>query len=287
MVTCIRSIVVAAVASKSRRVAAALSVAIVGSLVISMTSNASVKAPRERHSATLPDIQISAQVLTIRAQEVNAVESGLRLARQQDSLPIELASANSSAAALDDAGDITFPSGIDKAMMATFAAPMDDDEGLSFPTDGLDLEPLLASLPRKRGQAQWQCLAEAVYFEARSESVPGQRAVAEVIMNRVKSRRFPNHVCAVVKQGADRRNKCQFSYNCDGQPEYINNARAYRLASEVARVVIEGDDGIELTDGATHYHTTYVSPFWSRKLTRTVQIGEHIFYRENARSARR
>ena len=136
------------------------------------------------------------------------------------------------------------------------------------------------ALPKRRGTAQWQCLAEALYFEARSESVQGQRAVAEVILNRVDSRKYPNTVCEVVGQGAHRRNACQFSYNCDGRPEHINEPRAYARAKQIALNMVVGAER-SLTSGATHYHTSAVRPSWSRKLTRTATIGTHIFYRDN------
>lgn len=145
--------------------------------------------------------------------------------------------------------------------------------------------PLTTSMPKKRAMSQFKCLAEALYFEARSESILGQRAVAEVILNRVESRYYPSSICAVVKQGAHRRNRCQFSYNCDGLPESISEPRAYQRAIAVAKAALEGK-GPALTAGATHYHTDYVRPSWSRKLTRTATIGTHIFYRDPTRTAR-
>ena len=143
-----------------------------------------------------------------------------------------------------------------------------------------------ATSPRRRGKAQWRCLAEAIYFEARSESHDGQRAVAEVILNRVDAKRWPNSVCNVIAQGSHRRHKCQFSYNCDGQPEHITEPRAYALAVKLARDVMSSDQR-PLTRGATHYHTVAVSPRWSRQLTRVVRIGTHLFYRDNTVVSRR
>ncbi|MFV0475824.1 MAG: cell wall hydrolase [Pikeienuella sp.] len=123
-----------------------------------------------------------------------------------------------------------------------------------------------------------QCLAEAIYFEARGESTQGQYAVGEVILNRVDSARYPNSVCAVVTQGSERRNACQFSYACDGKKEKVANRRAFVKAAKIAKLLMTGRPRL-LTDGATHFHTTSVRPGWSRRLTRTGQIGEHIFYR--------
>lgn len=137
----------------------------------------------------------------------------------------------------------------------------------------------IAAQPKPRGQANWQCLAEAIYFEARSEPPDGQRAVAEVILNRVESRRYPNSICRVIAQGAHLRNRCQFSYNCDGVPEYIAEPRAYAAATRLAKEMLAAKER-PLTDGATHYHAVYVQPPWSRRMTRTARIGSHLFYRE-------
>jgi spore germination cell wall hydrolase CwlJ-like protein len=133
------------------------------------------------------------------------------------------------------------------------------------------------------GGAQWQCLAEALYFEARGETVRGQFAVAEVIMNRVKSGRFPNSVCGVIHQGTGKKYQCQFTYTCDGIPENIHEPRAWERVGKVARAILDGTAPLNLTAGATHYHTTAVNPRWSRKYTKTAAIGDHLFYRHTWR----
>lgn len=140
--------------------------------------------------------------------------------------------------------------------------------------------------PKRRGRTSWHCLAEALYFEARGETIDGQRAVAEVILNRVDSRAYPNSICGVIDQGAHRRNRCQFSYNCDGVPEAINNRRAFQIAMDVAKEMITNSER-PLTGGATHYHAARVSPHWASSLKRTTQIGSHIFYRDIGSSASR
>jgi spore germination cell wall hydrolase CwlJ-like protein len=133
------------------------------------------------------------------------------------------------------------------------------------------------------GGPQWQCLAEALYFEARGETVRGQFAVAEVIMNRVKSGRFPNSVCGVINQGTGKKYQCQFTYTCDGIPENIHEPRAWERVGKVARAILDGTAPLNLTAGATHYHTTAVNPRWSRKYTKTAAIGDHLFYRHTWR----
>ena len=140
------------------------------------------------------------------------------------------------------------------------------------------------SQPKAEGNAELQCLAEALYFEARGETVKGQFAVAEVIMNRVKSAQFPGSLCSVINQGTGRKYQCQFTYTCDGNAEVIAEPRAYAQVGKVARAVLDGK-APSLTGGATYYHTTAVSPRWSRVFTRTTKIGVHMFYRDGVQTA--
>ena len=144
----------------------------------------------------------------------------------------------------------------------------------------------LASMKPATGGKQWQCMAEALYFEARGEAVLGQFAVAEVIMNRVKSSRYPDTVCGVIRQGTGQRHRCQFSFYCDGRAEVINEPRAYEQVGKVARLAMDGDVPT-LTRGATHYHTRAVSPNWSKVFEKTATIGYHHFYIEHLRLVRR
>lgn len=122
-----------------------------------------------------------------------------------------------------------------------------------------------------------QCMAEALYFEARGESRAGQRAVAEVILNRVDSGRFPNNVCGVVNQ------RGQFSYTISGSRK-IRNKSAYMRVRTVAQEALSGAPRT-LTSGATYFHTPQVRPSWSRRFTRTTRIGSHIFYRQGRKLA--
>lgn len=134
------------------------------------------------------------------------------------------------------------------------------------------------SLPKATGKEDLACLAEALYFEARGESVRGQFAVAEVILNRVDTSAYPNTVCGVIHQGTGRKYQCQFTYTCDGHSEKINEPKAYERVAKVARVMLDGGERA-LTSGATHYHTKAVNPRWARKFPRTASIGQHLFYR--------
>jgi spore germination cell wall hydrolase CwlJ-like protein len=142
----------------------------------------------------------------------------------------------------------------------------------------------LSSQPKAKGGPEFRCLAEALYFEARGETVKGKFAVAEVIRNRVKSSRFPDSYCGVINQGTGRKHQCQFSYTCDGKPEVIAEPGSYATVAKVARAAMDGK-APEITKGATFYHTTAVRPSWSREFTNTARFGVHLFYRRGARTA--
>ncbi|MCL5776742.1 cell wall hydrolase [Limibaculum sp. FT325] len=148
---------------------------------------------------------------------------------------------------------------------------------IADPGGTIDLS-AMARVQVETTDTEWRCLTEALYFEARGESPIGQIAVAEVILNRVDSARYPDSVCAVVRQGAGKGRSCQFSYNCDGKKEVIGNRAAYDALGKIAWVMLQGRPRT-LTGKATHYHTTAVRPKWARRLVRTARIGEHIFYR--------
>ena len=135
------------------------------------------------------------------------------------------------------------------------------------------------------------CLALNTYHEAKNQSMIGQIAVAEVVMNRVQDKRFPNSVCEVVKQGPTRpswedpkkeypiKHRCQFSWYCDGKSDVPKNEKAWKKAQEYAYLVLYNRIAIDVTEGATHYHATYVKPSWAKTKTRTTRIEKHIFYR--------
>ncbi len=142
-------------------------------------------------------------------------------------------------------------------------------------TEGLTEEWLL-SRAEPTGDAQWDCLTEAVYFEARGESLEGQIAVAEVILNRVDSPLYPRTICGVVKQRGG--GGCQFSYVCQGKVK-MREKKAADLAGRIARAMLDGAPRV-LTDGATHFHTRGVKPSWSKRFARTTAIGAHLFYRQ-------
>jgi len=117
------------------------------------------------------------------------------------------------------------------------------------------------------------CLAEAIYFEGRGEPALGQLAIANVILNRVKSPEYPNQACLVVRN-------CQFSYYCDGKNERMTDKKAFRMAEKIAFFALDtavvGD-----VEHAMFYHADYVKPYWADKFKYLGQIGKHKFYKEN------
>lgn len=122
-----------------------------------------------------------------------------------------------------------------------------------------------------------ECLTQAIYYEARSESEEGQAAVAAVVMNRSRSGRYPKDVCQVVYQRNSR--TCQFTFTCDGAiGRRPVNMTQWARAERIAREVHEGRSSVRLPDASVNYHANYVRPSWGARLERVRQIGAHIFY---------
>ena len=124
------------------------------------------------------------------------------------------------------------------------------------------------------------CLTAAVYYEARSQTDDGQRAVAQVVLNRVRDRAFPNTVCGVVYQGSQRRTGCQFSFTCDGSMGAVRNERSWARARAIAASALSGAVYAPV-GSATFYHANYVQPWWAASMDKVVAVGAHIFYRWN------
>ena len=124
-----------------------------------------------------------------------------------------------------------------------------------------------------------QCLAEGIYFEARGEDVKGQAAVAQVILNRVRNPAYPSTICGVVYQNQSWRNRCQFSFACEGRTPRVRSHHHYKVAQDVALAVTAGKIFIPEVGSSTHYHATYVRPRWARTMEKMKKIGLHIFYR--------
>ena len=129
------------------------------------------------------------------------------------------------------------------------------------------------------------CLAKNIYFEARGDSLAGRYAVADVVLNRVVDRRYPNSICEVVYQGyktsngAMRRNKCQFSWYCDGKADTTPNSEMWRQSQAIAYQIVVLTTMRGITEGSTHYHATYVNPSWNKDMHDIGRIGAHLFFR--------
>lgn len=157
-------------------------------------------------------------------------------------------------------------SGIQSSMYAVPA------RAVKFPTNAV------VHKSAEETQKEIRCLALNIYWEARSEPLDGQIAVAAVTLNRVEDRRFPDEICNVVRQGGEiRRHRCQFSWWCDGKKDDPLEAEAWRRANTLARLTAAGviEDP---TGGAMWYHADYVDPYWADAKKQVTKIGRHIFY---------
>ena len=127
--------------------------------------------------------------------------------------------------------------------------------------------------------AQHRCLAQALYFEARGEGRTGEEAVAEVVYHRLNSGKFGHSICGVVYEGSDH-SGCQFSFTCNGDLDRRRDNSAWAKSRELAAQIITHKIALpNTTAGATHYHAVWMTPYWAPTLKRTVQVGNHIFYR--------
>ena len=135
--------------------------------------------------------------------------------------------------------------------------------------------------PRQRKETladAQRCLAQAIYFEARSEPLAGWDAVADVVINRAFSSHYPASICGVVFQGQFRRHKCQFSFACDGLSDRPKNRNLWQRALRMAGGKLTSMRAGPVTGRATHYHADYVDPYWNRDMVKLAKIGRHIFY---------
>jgi len=179
------------------------------------------------------------------------------------------------------------PAAIPRIALATEVMPISREEAERLNgLRGAEVQTITAARPftvkdsfraDPRFQSALDCLTQAVYYEAASEPDPGQRAVAQVVLNRVRHPGFPHSVCGVVYQGAELPTGCQFTFTCDGsllrQPSRGGWARARKVALAALSGWVEAPVGL-----STHYHATYVVPYWASSLDKVTLIGSHIFY---------
>jgi spore germination cell wall hydrolase CwlJ-like protein len=124
-----------------------------------------------------------------------------------------------------------------------------------------------------------KCLAEAVYFEARGEPVRGQIAVAQVVVNRAFSGYYPETVCGVVYQNSHRYLSCQFTFACDRVRDVVTEPEQWDRARKIAKEMLDGRLWLPEVNRSTHYHATYVRPYWVRSMKKNFKSGLHVFYR--------
>ncbi len=175
------------------------------------------------------------------------------------------------------------PEGPDYASNSPFASVLRDEEdnGRFFPPVPKNDHAWAGNAlpPHVFTDSEQRCLASGVYFEARGEPVKGQAAVAQVILNRVRNPAYPNTICGVVYQNKRWRNRCQFSFACDGIRDRVRSRHHWSIAKDVSMAVTAGKIWLDEVGSSTHYHATYVRPKWARRMKRVGRIGLHIFYR--------
>ncbi len=190
------------------------------------------------------------------------------------------------AAAFDPNAPIAYadPGGmadVEAPFRALINPPAKPEIAINWPDPATDHDWVANPIPESaRAPAEKRCLAEAIYFEARSEPIRSQLAVAQVVVNRLKNPAYPDTVCGVVYQNRNHRNACQFSFACDGIRDVVRDQIAWQTAQELARAVLDGEAiWVDEVGSATHYHANYVRPAWAGQMQRTAQIGLHVFYR--------
>ena len=160
-------------------------------------------------------------------------------------------------------------------LLAVFSLHVSTAEAGDIPADlMIDLDSLTVS------EEEFVCLALNDYFEARGESLAGRLAVAKVVMNRARDKRYPKNVCAVIKQNKSRlSNRCQFSWYCDGRPDTPYNRASWVRSLRLSSAVLQKDTSIaDPSGGALWYHASFVSPSWAANLKVSGVVGGHIFY---------
>jgi hypothetical protein len=152
-------------------------------------------------------------------------------------------------------------------------------------TAPVDLSPLLNQVVLERLLAEQRCLAEAMYYEARGEGVDGEKAIAEVVFHRMRASGYPHSICGVVYQRGASGRGCQFSFTCNGEMDTAKTSSAWSRAKHLAGRILTGLVQLgDMTEDAIAFHAVAVQPGWGDHLIRTIQIGNHVFYRRATRT---
>lgn len=197
--------------------------------------------------------------------------------RIQDDLPVVVASLVE-----ESIPNVLAYSSVPQTIRSPFAAVLEEERPISLVPrlDKRDHAWADDALPMSAfGEREQRCLTAGIYFEARGESVRGQAAVSQVILNRVRNPHYPDSICGVVYQNKKWRNRCQFSFACDRITDRVNDQARWDVAEYVAREITAGRIWLPEVGSSTHYHATYVNPKWADKMKRVGKIGLHIFYR--------
>jgi Cell Wall Hydrolase len=173
----------------------------------------------------------------------------------------------------------TTPSAPDVTPVTVSVVELSAQRGVSVAERAPGQPDFAALIDPQSADSEERCLAQAIYFEARSEPKEGMAAVAQVVLNRVKSGLYPDTVCGVVFQNRSRYKACQFSFACEGKSLRITEFDSWQTAQRIAREVTTGTTYLSDVGGSTHYHANYVRPSWASRLKRMDKIGHHIFYR--------
>ena len=206
--------------------------------------------------------------------------SGLAIAMQPAAFKERLLQGATPKVSRAEALASTTPAPADGApVLASFAAPRPVAPNLSTVPQNGGRPNFAALLNGESGARERKCLAEAVYFEARSEPEEGQAAVAQVVLNRATSGLYPASVCGVVYQNRTHYKACQFSFACEGKALRVTEAESWRTAVRIADEVVGGKTYLSDVGSATHYHAKYVRPGWARRLVKMDVIGHHVFYK--------
>ena len=249
--------------------------------------------------------------ISIAAKETKSPVAGLAVARHQDAIMLameqpltkmpsnltesELRIAVDPAAAMAQAPEPFKLASVDMGTLPSDAAPTPVSLPMSaaIPLAMVPIPRAAPGLPppspaerlhlegKERARAE-RCLANAIYFEARSEPVRGQMAVAQVVINRAFSGFYPNDICGVVYQNAHRRLACQFTFACDGKSKVINERGEWARANRIAKQTLDGQIYVPEVAKSTHYHAIYVHPNWVGEMKKMVRFGIHNFYRPYA-----
>ena len=233
------------------------------------------RAEKVNRARLTPDgVTISGGFDTIRMQIAEARKPKRAKGELEDVDPIQTASLDPATSAAIAAIDQIVP-------MPDVVAPVSAPTELAYarettPATAFDL--LVDKHGKPVAEKEFWCMATAIYFEARGESYRGQVAVGQVVMNRVAHKIYPGTICNVVFQNQHMRNACQFSFACDGIPERVTEPKAWAQAEEIAKGVINGTLYLSEVGKSTHYHATYVYPYWAPRLKKNTKIDHHIFY---------